>query len=208
MRILQATLLIGCLAISSVGCDQVDMASRPTTLVQPTPIYTGFLKPWVIYDDSLHTGEGLQIWNNCGGTIEPTTDLNVNLTSANSPHSGSACIDATFSGSACLAVQFIDTPDYTTITTAPPKDISSGNFTRCTFWARSVPAMTSTVFYAVGNANGPGYVGNQLTTAVSTQWQQYTIPITAASMKSVTIFFGIGYPNTTGDVYVDDIIFQ
>jgi hypothetical protein len=197
-----------CAAFAGLGgCNLVDMSTRASTLVQVTPVYTGKLpNPWYLYTDSLYTGGGEQIWNNCGGTIEPTTDLTVNLASTLNPHGGSACIDATFSGSTCLAAQFIDTPDFSTVQTAPPKNISSGNYSKCTFWARSVPAMSTVTFYVVGNVNTNTY--NQAVLALTTQWQQFSIPVTSASQLSVTNFFGFGYPNVTGDVYIDDITLQ
>ena len=215
MKITPLSLIAAALS-TLMGCNMVDMSTRPTTLVQPTPVYAGLGKPWPLYDESLTTGGGLDFFS--GGTF---TGLPViDLANKSNPYSGTNCwkfsVPAQTGGWFC-GVQLLQGQNYADSAAKPATDLSAPGFTQCVFYARTGAGTTQVKFEAFsdGVVFGGGANPNNLTVNITPSWQKYTIPlVNGAHMHDLKHYFTIIFANsapttaTPIDLFIDALRYE
>jgi hypothetical protein len=200
-----AALLSGCNA-NIVGQDNSKL------LAQLTPTFSGSIpNPWYLYSDGLNTGDwlrGLDFF--FGGSFVGTPVID--FADTTSPDNGSKCwkfsIPAQTGGWYC-GVILLQGTGFGDSGSRPGVDISTGNFSKCVFRARTLQGGQQVSFKAFDNG------ANAITVTMTSAWTTYTIPLSNASaISNMKQFFTIVFANaapataTPIDLFIDDLRFE
>lgn len=188
------------LMVLLLGCTpKLNDGISPT---QPVVGNSPFPNPWVMYDDSLHTGGGFFFFPG----VPPTQTVNV--ADQADPEVGKVSFNyilSDYGGQTFAGVIFSNTPDYHNFGTVPGPDMSGANFTKVTFWARANQVATISMAAAGGSNTN---------IALTPTWTLYTIT-SLGNMTNVQDFFTIAINNgqvpqssLPFQVNVDEVIYQ
>lgn len=227
------TLLTVGLCLAGLSCKQnpVDRLLNPV----PSGAVNGVGANYIVYNDELNTGGGLGFFP--GGESQ-SIDLHDNTPPARSLSdirytwtgqnvSSNFGPEHTFAGFSLLV-----TPDFSTLATAQPKDLSRANYGHLQFSIRGslsdrtyvkidgpsngVTASTDSVrSRRQGDSSGGDTDANGKEIVITNDWQDYSIHISPQYFSSVKIFcqfsfafdqpIGTTEPGAGGTIYVDNI---